>query len=84
MLSCQYVTVECKNTECSEQVLLSDIDQHLKFHCLGRSVKCKDCGKKLPFKDLDVSVIVKLIHCMYSLSALSIVYRHMAVIALMF
>ena len=73
--------MECKNTGCGEQVLLSNIEQHLKSQCLGRSVKCEDCGKELPFKDLDVSVIVTLIHC--SLLVLSIVYRYMEGIVLM-
>ena len=73
--------MECKNTGCGEQVLLFNIEQHLKSQCLGRYVKCEDCGKELPFKDLDVSVIVKLIHC--SLSVLSIVYRYMIGIVLM-
>lgn len=48
--------VECRYAECGERVLLSDIEQHLKHHCLSRSVKCQDCGKELLFKELQVSM----------------------------
>ncbi|XP_065916378.1 TNF receptor-associated factor 2-like isoform X2 [Dysidea avara] len=51
--SCQFVTVECENPGCGEQVLMSDLESHLKEKCLYRQVECADCGK-MPFIELQV------------------------------
>ena len=58
--SCQYITVECRNTGCGDRVLLSKLEDHLKNECLQRLVKCKDCGRELMFRDLKVSKITYL------------------------
>ena len=52
--SCQYITVECRYTGCGDRVLLSKLEDHLKNECLQRLVECKDCGRKLAYKDLKV------------------------------
>lgn len=52
--NCQYITVECRNPECCQQVLLIEIEDHLKNKCPSRLVNCKDCGKKLVFRDLEL------------------------------
>ncbi|XP_065916372.1 TNF receptor-associated factor 3-like [Dysidea avara] len=50
--ACQFVTMECKNPGCGEQVLLSELEVHLKEKCLYRQVQCKNCGKKMFFIEL--------------------------------
>ena len=57
---CQFVTEECKNPGCGEQVLMSELDVHLKEKCLYRQVECKDCGKKMVYTELKVCDIVVL------------------------
>ena len=52
--SCQYTTVECRNTGCGERVFINKLEHHLKNECLQRLVKCKDCGKDLMFRELKV------------------------------
>ncbi|XP_065899584.1 TNF receptor-associated factor 3-like [Dysidea avara] len=51
--SCQYITVECRNTGCGDRVLLSKLEDHLKNECLQRLEECKDCEATLHFKDLE-------------------------------
>jgi len=53
--SCQFITVECRNTGCGDKVLLDKLENHLKNDCLYRLVECKDCGEKMACSDLDVS-----------------------------
>ncbi|XP_065899595.1 TNF receptor-associated factor 2-like isoform X2 [Dysidea avara] len=53
LTSCQYITVECRNTGCGDRVLLSKLEDHLKNTCLQRLVECKDCRTTLRFKDLE-------------------------------
>ena len=52
--------MECRNTGCGIRVLLSKLEDHLKNECLQRLVECKDCGQKLVFRDLEVSVVIVL------------------------
>ena len=59
--TCQYTTVECRNTGCGERVFINEIEHHLKNECLSRVVKCKDCGKELIFRDLEVCPFVHII-----------------------
>ena len=54
MQNCQFVTVECRNPGCCQRVLLTEVEDHLKNKCLSRLVECKDCGKKLCYRDLKV------------------------------
>ena len=46
--------MECRNTGCGDRVLLSKLEDHLKNECLQRLVECKDCGRKLAYKNLKV------------------------------
>ncbi|XP_065885202.1 TNF receptor-associated factor 2-like [Dysidea avara] len=50
--SCQYITVECRNTGCGDRVLQSKLENHLNNECLQRLMECTDCGRKLAFRDL--------------------------------
>jgi len=52
--SCEFVTVGCRNPGCGKQVLVSELNEHLKNKCLYRQVECEDCGKKMPFIELQV------------------------------
>ena len=56
--ACQFVTMECKNPGCGEQVLLSELEVHLKEKCLYRQVQCKNCGKKMFFIELQVCSVL--------------------------
>ena len=79
--SCQFITVECRNTGCGDRVLLAKLEDHLKNECLYRLVECKDCGEKMAYSDLNVShkpVSIKL----YSLIVFNS-HRHMVTPALM-
>ena len=58
--SCQYTTVECRNTGCGEQVFLNKLEHHLKSECLSRVVRCKDCGKELILKDLQACTLIHI------------------------
>ena len=46
MQNCQFVTVECRNPGCYQQVPLSEAEDHLKNKCPSRLVECEECGKK--------------------------------------
>ena len=47
-----------KNPGCGEQILISELEDHLKEKCLFRQVECKDCGKKMSFNELQVCSMV--------------------------
>jgi len=51
---CQFKSIVCSNPGCGGRVLLSEFEEHLKEKCLHRQVECKDCGKKMPFVELQV------------------------------
>ena len=58
MQNCQFVTVECRNPGCGQQVLLSEAEDHLKYKCHSRTVECEDCGKRMCYRDLKVCIYV--------------------------
>ena len=58
--TCQYTTVECRNTGCGERVFINEIEHHLKNECLSWVVKCKDCRKEVIFRDLEVCTVIHI------------------------
>ena len=44
--------MECRNPGCGQQVLLTELEYHLKEECPQRRVNCKDCGKEMYYIEL--------------------------------
>jgi len=64
--TCQFITVECRNTGCGDKVLLAKLEDHSKNECLHRLVEFTDCGDEIAYNN-DLSVRHKPSPLKYSL-----------------
>ena len=56
---CDFIEVECPNSECSEMILKKFLDEHSTTMCPRRRVKCDVCNDMVAFEDMELHLSTK-------------------------